>query len=133
MAFQLKILKNISNQLLNRKELQLEITHTNQSSPDKTTVASELSSTYSIPSEQIYVYDMSTKQGLHKTIAKASMYNSFEDLKKIERAFVVARITGEKATKVPRRQKKDARIKKYKKFGTLKRIMKKAARKAQDD
>ena len=133
MAFQLKVLKNINNQLLNRKELQLEITHTNQSSPDKKTVTSELSSNYSIPEEQIYVYGMTTKQGLHKTLAMASMYNSFEDLKKIERAFVVSRITGEKVTKVPRRQKKDARIKKYKKFGTLKRIMKKASRKAQDD
>lgn len=133
MAFQLKVLKNINNQLLNRKELQLEITHTNQPSPDKKTVTSELSTNYSIPSEQIYVYNMCTKQGLHKTLAKASMYNSFEDLKKAERAFVVTRITGEKVSKVPRRQKKDARIKKYKKFGTLKRIMKKASRKTQDD
>lgn len=133
MAFQLKVIKSTSNPLLNRKELQLEITHTNQSSPDKKTVTSELSSNYSIAAQQIYVYDMCTKQGLHKTMASASLYNTFEDLKKIERAFVVTRITGEKETKVPRRQKKDARIKKYKKFGTLKRNMKKAARKSQDD
>lgn len=133
MAFELKVIKSTPNQLLNRKELQLEITHTNQSSPDKKTVTSELSANYSLPEQQIYVYNMRTKQGLHKTIASASLYNTFEDLKKIERSFVVARITGEKATKVPRRQKKDARIKKYKKFGTVKRIMKKLSRKTKED
>ncbi|ELA42124.1 uncharacterized protein VICG_00765 [Vittaforma corneae ATCC 50505] len=132
MAFQLKVLKSTSNQLLNRKELQLEITHTNQSSPDKKSVTEELSSNYSIPAEQIYVYGMRTKPGLHKTIASANMYSAFEDLKKIERSFVVARITGEKLSKIPRRQKKDARIKKYKRFGTLKRNMKRASRRRQD-
>lgn len=132
MAFQLKVLKSTPNQLLNRKELQLEITHTNQSSPDKKSVTEELSSNYSIPSEQIYVYSMRTKPGLHKTLASVNMYSTFEDLKKIERPFVVTRITGEKVSKIPRRQRKDARIKKYKRFGTLKRNMKKASRRTQD-
>jgi small subunit ribosomal protein S24e len=76
---------------------------------------------------------MSTRPGLHRTVALANMYNSFDDLKKIEREFVVARITGERPAKIPRRQKKDARIKRYKRFGTLKRNMKKASRKTQND
>lgn len=133
MAFQLKVVKSTPNQLLNRKELEIELTHTNQGTPDKKIVTSELSSNYSIPSNQIYVYSMKTYPGLHKTVANANMYNTFDDLKKIERDFVVTRITGEKKAKVPRRQKKDARIKKYKRFGTLKRNMKKAARRTQDN
>lgn len=133
MAFQLKVVRSSTNHLLNRKEVQLEITHNNQASPSKETVTTELSSNYSLPTKQIYVYGMSTKPGLHKTVALANMYNSFDDLKKIEREFVVARITGERPVKVPRRQKKDARIKRYKMFGTLKRNMKKANRKAQDN
>lgn len=76
---------------------------------------------------------MKTKPGLHKTVACANMYNSFDDLKKIERSFVVTRITGEKAVKPRRREKKIARIKRSKMFGTLKRNMKKAARKAESD
>lgn len=132
MAYQLKVLKSNANPLLNRKELKLEITHTNQSSPDKKSVTGELSSNYSIPENQIYVYSMTTKPGLHKTIASANMYNTFDDLKKIERSFVVTRITGEKEKKVPRRQKKDARIKKYKRFGTFKKYMKRASRRTQD-
>lgn len=133
MAFQLKVVRSNTNQLLNRKEIQLEITHSNQGTPSKEIITTELSSNYSLPAKQIYVYGMDTKPGLHKTVALANMYNSFDDLKKIEREFVVARITGERPAKIPRRQKKDARIKRYKMFGTLKRNMKKASKKAQDD
>lgn len=133
MAYQLKVVRSTPNPLLNRREIQLEITHTNQSSPSKTAVTQDLSSNYSLPKEQIYVYEMTTKPGLHKTIAKANMYNSFDDLKNVERSFVVTRITGEKTKKVARRLKKDLRIKKYKRFGTMKRLMKKAARRAEDD
>lgn len=133
MAFQLKVVRSSNNQLLNRKEIELEITHNNQASPSKEIVTSELSSNYSLPPKQIYVYGMRTKPGLHKTVALANMYNNFDDLKKIEREFVVARITGEKPSKIPRRQKKDARIKRYKRFGTMKRNLKKASRRAQDD
>lgn len=133
MAFQLKVVRSNTNQLLNRKEIELEITHSNQASPSKEIVTSELSSNYSLPSKQIYVYNMHTRPGQHRTVALANMYNSFDDLKKIEREFVVARITGERASKIPRRQKKDARIKRYKRFGTMKRNMKKASRRSQDD
>lgn len=132
MAFQLKVVKSTQNQLLNRKELQLEIVHTLQACPKKEEVTNELSTNYSLASKNIYVYSMRTAQGQQLTMAKANIYNNFEDLKKIERAFVVAKITGEKISKVPRRQKKDARIKKYKRFGTLKRNMKKLSKKAND-
>lgn len=133
MAFQLKVLKSTPNPLLNRKELKLELTHTNQSTPDRKAVTEELSSHYSLPPKQIYVYNISTKPGMHKTHANASVYNSFDSLKAIERAFVVKRITGEtEKVKVLRRIKKTARIKSYKRFGTNKRFMKKAARRSKD-
>lgn len=128
----MKVVKSAANPLLNRKEIQLEITHACQAGPSKKTVTEELSTNYSIPAENIYVYDMYIAKGTHTTVAKANMYNSFEDLKNIERAFVLARLTGEKETKMPRRQKKAARKKKYQMFGTLKRNMKKAARRAEE-
>lgn len=133
MSYVIKVVGRNENQLLNRKELNLEITHTNQGTPNKAVVVSELSKNYSVPSNQIYVYDLGTKKGLHRSIAKANIYENMDDLKNIEREFVLAKITGEKKQKIMRRAKKEMRIKKYNTFGTHKRNMKKAARKSKDD
>lgn len=133
MVFELKPISKVTNMLLNRKEYLIEITHTNSAAPNKATLTSKLANEYKVEENQIYVFNMNTFPGEHKTLANANIYNSFDDLKKIERDFVVARITGEKKSKIPRRQKKDARIKRYKMFGTLKRNMRKAAKKAEAD
>lgn len=133
MAVQIKVVKNVTNPLLNRKEVEMTINHVNQSTPAKKVITSELSSNYSVPENQVYVYDLKTRFGSFETRAKAHLYNSIEDMKKIERQFVISRVTGETVNKMKRRARKDKRIKSYKMFGTLNRNMKKAARRNKDE
>lgn len=133
MAVQIKVVKSAINPLLNRKEVELTINHVNQSTPAKKIITSELSSNYSCPETQIYVFGVKTRFGSFETLAKAHLYNSLEDMKKIERPFVMARVTGETIDKMRRRARKDKRIKRYKMFGTLSRNMKKAARRNKDE
>jgi len=133
MAINIKVVKSISNALLNRKEVELSITHPNQATPDKKVITSELSSNYSVPENQICVFDVITGFGSHHSNATAHLYTkSADDLRMIERKHIVARKTGETIEKIPRRTRKDTRIKKYKMFGTLKRNMKKAARRTKE-
>uniref|UniRef100_A0A1B6K6C4 Small ribosomal subunit protein eS24 n=1 Tax=Homalodisca liturata TaxID=320908 RepID=A0A1B6K6C4_9HEMI len=121
-----------TNALLGRKEVEMSISHPNQATPNKEVISSELSNIYTIPSSQIYIYGMKTGFGAHLSVARAHMYNSADDLRKIERPFVVARLTGVSETKVKRIIRKQERKKKAKIFGTVKRNMKKVQRRNKD-
>lgn len=77
----------------------------------------------------VIVYDLNGRFGSHVTKAKCKIYSTFEQLQKIENDYVVTRITGEKKKKVVRRMRKDARKKKAKMFGSIRRNTKKAERK----
>ncbi|KAI4291670.1 small subunit ribosomal protein S24e [Pancytospora philotis] len=132
MAISIKVTKFNTNALLSRRELELSITHRNQSTPNKEVITSELSSNYAVPAGQIYVHSVKTGFGIHESVARAHMYNSTDDLKKIERAFVTTRLTGEAPFKVKRITKKQERVKRRNIFGTEKRNMEKAKRRIKD-
>ncbi len=125
MSIQLKVTKMFNNSLLNRKEVDLFVYHPNKSTPEKSLVCKELSENYSIPKEQIYVFGMSTGYGSNDTVLKAHMYGSMESLKEVARDFVIRRLNGEVKEGPNRRMRKDARKKKAKMFGTLRRKMRK--------
>ncbi|KAI5152330.1 small subunit ribosomal protein S24e [Enteropsectra breve] len=131
-ATSIKVAKSFVNALLNRRELTINITHPNKSTPTKELITSEISPLYSVPAGQIYVYGIKTGFGSHQSVAYAHLYKSMDDLKSVEREFVVERMTGVKRDKIKRRQRKDNRIKAYKMFGTLQRNMKKAAKRSED-
>lgn len=132
MAVSLKVVKCATNSLLARKEVELVINHQKQSTPTRSLITTELSNNYSIPAGQIYVYGVKTGFGSSESVAYAHMYNSVDDLKKIERTFVVSRLTGEVPSKVKRINRKQERVKRRNVFGTEKRNMQKAQRRAND-
>lgn len=132
MAISIKVIKSVTNPLLARRELALLITHTNQPTPDKKTIAGELCSNYTVPEGQIRIFGMETGFGIHESRASAHIYNSADDLAKIEYPYVVARMTGNPLRKIKRMTRKQERVKRRKVFGTEKRNMKKAARRTRD-
>ncbi|ORD93786.1 RS24B [Enterospora canceri] len=132
MAIQLKVQKSFTNSLFSRKEIDLTIKHSKQATPNKNEIKKELSTNYSIPVEQIHVFDMTTGFGLHSTEAKAHLYSNAELMKKVVLDYVLRKLTGEEKTKVLRKQRKEARKKKAKIFGTMKRNMKKIEKRNKD-
>ncbi len=128
----IKVLKSIKNVLLSRKELELSIMHNGKSTPTRDELTSTISSIYSAPKNQIYVFNINTGFGVHKSTAIAHIYNSFDDLKAIEKDSVVTKITGQAKPKIKRMLKKQDKNKKRKLFGSLRRIKMKAEKKAKN-
>ncbi|ORD97947.1 RS24B [Hepatospora eriocheir] len=132
MSVHLKITKSFTNQVLNRKELCMEITHSNQATPNKAVIVDELSVNYSIPKNQIYVFKMKTEFGIQRSKALAHLYNSEESLREIEKQYVIKRTFNEEIDKLPRRSRKENRKKAAKRFGTEQRLIKKVERRQKD-
>lgn len=132
MANKLRVVNSFSNALFNRREISLVVEHNKESTPTKDYVRKELSTNFSVPENQIYVFGMKTKFGSHTTDVQAHLYSNFEEMKRIVLPHVLRRITGEEKQKVARRMRKDARKKKAKIFGTMKRNMKKAEKRNKD-
>lgn len=133
MAIQIDVVKSVMNPLLNRREVTVTVNHHGQGTPAKQVITSELNQIYSVPAANIYVFKMNTKFGSSETTAEAHLYGSLDDMKKIEYPFVIARKTGVAIEKVGRRVRKEERKKKAKIFGTIKRNMTKAAKRAKND
>ncbi|OQS55792.1 rps24e [Ecytonucleospora hepatopenaei] len=132
MALQLKVTKSFANCIFNRKEIDLSIRHSKQATPNRETIRKELSTNYSIPVEQIRVFDMKTGFGINETMAKAHLYSDVALMKSTVLPYVLKKITGEEKTKIARKQRKDARKKRVKIFGTMARNMRKAAKRSEN-
>lgn len=118
------------NKLLNRKELEMILSHPKLATPNKKEVTKQLASLHKANTKNVVIYDIVPRFGAHTSKAKAKIYSNENDLKTAERQFVVTRLTGEKPKKVVRRMRKDARKKKAKMFGSLRRNVRKAEKKA---
>lgn len=129
MSVSVKIVDSTENKLLNRREFNLILTHTRSSTPSKSEIIQKMATLNHVKPANVIVYDMAGRFGSHETKAKCKIYSNFEQLQRIENDYVVARITGEKKKKVVRRMRKDARKKKAKMFGSIRRNVKKAERK----
>ncbi|KAL6120616.1 rps24e [Nucleospora cyclopteri] len=132
MALHLKVTKSFSNCVLKRREIELCIKHDRQPTPQKEIIRKELCTNYSVPETQIYVYNLRTGFGSNETNAMAHIYSDATEMREIVLPYVLRKITGEEIKKIPRRQRKDARKKKAKIFGTMKRNMQKAAKRNKD-
>ena len=126
---ELEILLQKSNELLSRKELNLKIHHEESAVPPKKIITEKLSKLFQTKADNIIVYDITNCPGTHSSIGKVNIYSNLDDLKKVEKSYMVTRKTGEATLRKPRRTRKDERKKAYKRFGTVKRAMKKAERK----
>ncbi|KAG0436540.1 40S ribosomal protein S24 [Dictyocoela muelleri] len=123
---EIQILNIKENKLMERKEIDLRAIHLQSSTPTKEEMREKLSPMLKVKPENIILCGCKTRFGTNITMAKAKVYDSLDQLKKIEHFHVVSKITGEKKTKANRRARKDARKKRIAMWGTLKRNMKKA-------
>lgn len=129
MSVSVEIVDQTENKLLNRREFNLILKHSRSSTPSKTEIVQKMATLNHVKPNTVIVYDLTGRFGTHETKAKCKIYSNLDQLKKIENEYVVTRITGEKKKKVVRRMRKDARKKKTKMFGSMRRILKKAERK----
>ncbi|KAM0673106.1 ribosomal 40S subunit protein S24B [Gurleya vavrai] len=129
MALSIEIKKLKENKLLLRKEMDLILKHPKESTPKKEEIAAKIAALHQSSAKNVVIYDIQGHFGSHVSTGKAKVYASFEQLESVERAFVVTRKTGVKVKKVVRRMRKDARKKKAKMFGSLRRNKKKAEKK----
>lgn len=125
----IRVNKYQNNPLLKRRELEITVNHDKTSTPSKKEMAENISSSYSLPASQIYVFGIKTGFGSNESVAYAHIYNSMQDLKDIEKEHVIAKITGEVKSKINRRTKKQEKNKKLKIFGSERRNKMKAKRK----
>lgn len=120
------------NRPLQRREVVLSISHPKSRTPSKEDICSQIGSLFKVRKELVIVSGCSTRFGTHETKCKVRIYESPEMLREIERDFVVKRKTGEEVRKKKaRRVRKKERKEKAKIFGTMRRHLKKAEKRAQ--
>ncbi len=107
----------------------LSMVHSKTSTPSKEDICSQISSLFKVKKDFIVVSGCRTRFGTNQTQCDVRIYNSVDTLKAVEKKSIVKRKTGEEEEVVPRRQRKDARKKKAKIFGTMRKYIKKAEKK----
>lgn len=130
MALETQVCAVRENKPLQRKELMLRVSHGRASTPSKEEIASQISSLFKVKKDLVVVYGCLTKFGTNETKCSVKVYDSFDTLKRVEKKSVIKSKTGEESKRNVRRVRKDARKKKAKIFGTMRRHVKKAERRA---
>lgn len=110
----------------------LSISHPRARTPSKEDICTQIGSLFKVRKELVIVSGCTTRFGSHQTKCNVRIYESTEKLREIERDFVVRRKTGEEVgIRKPRRVRKKERKEKAKIFGTMRRHLKKAEKRAQ--
>lgn len=71
---EIEILEEKENQLLNRKELKLNLKHENAATPSKAELMKELVAKYSVPDENIVIDYIHSQKGIGLSTAKVKIY-----------------------------------------------------------
>jgi len=100
---EIKVLGQVYNPLLKRKEVKVEITHSGVGTPDRFTIRKELTSRLNVKLDNIYVVDMETKTGMEKTRCDVEVYDGPENARKIVPNYVIVR------NKPPEERKKEVK------------------------
>ena len=88
---ELEIKENTDNPLLHRKEIQLIVSHENDSTPKRNQVISSLSEQLKAKKELIIIDHLKNKYGKTETQGYAKVYSNLEALKAIETGPSMAR------------------------------------------
>ena len=100
---EIKVLDQVHNPLLKRKEVKVEITHSGAGTPDRFTIRKELASRLNVKLDNLYVIDMETKTGMEKTRCDVEVYDAPENARKIVPNYIIVR------NKPPEERKKEAK------------------------
>ncbi len=97
----LEVVEEKKNDLLHRKEIKLKIKHEFAPSPDRLTIRAKIAAKYAVPEAQVIVKQMKNFYGAPEEICTIFIYDSVENAKKIEPAYMMIR-------NMPKEQRKDA-------------------------
>lgn len=75
------------NDLLNRTEMKLRVTHDAESTPDRGTMTDEIASLANVSKDNIIVAKIETEYGKEESIVEARVYDDKESLEKYERDY----------------------------------------------
>ncbi|KAK5095915.1 hypothetical protein LTR70_003234 [Exophiala xenobiotica] len=108
--------KFITNRLLSRKQMVVDVLHPNRANVSKDDLRSKLAEVYKSNRDQVNVFGMRTNYGGGKTTGFALIYDSVEAMKKFEPRYRLVRVGHatkiEKASRQQRKQRKN-RSKKF--------------------
>jgi len=100
---EIKVLGQVYNPLLKRKEVKVEITHSGAGTPERFMVRKELASRLDVKLDNVYVVDVETKTGMEKTRCDVEVYDTPERARKTVPSYIIAR------NKTPEERKKEAK------------------------
>ena len=100
---EIKVLDQVYNPLLKRKEVKVEITHSGAGTPDRFMIRKELTSRLNVKLDNLYVVDMETKTGMEKTRCDVEVYDAPENARRIVPNYVIVR------NKPPEERKKEVK------------------------
>merc|ERR1711879_1047349 len=121
MSVNVRTRQYMSNALLNRKQMVVDISHGEAATPSAKTIQAALAKMYKSTADCVIVYGMQTKFGGGNTTGFAHVYDSLDYLKKNEVRFRQVRAGhAEKIEKKARQQRKQLKNRKAKTRGTAK-------------
>jgi len=97
--YQVKVLRDVENKVLNRKELILRIDHIGSKTPTRNEVRELVSSMFSVPSNLVIVRKLRTLTGTNVTEAHIHVYKDEKSLQEIEPEHIKLRNFGKKEEK----------------------------------
>ncbi|MEM5879172.1 MAG: hypothetical protein QXU74_01630 [Candidatus Aenigmatarchaeota archaeon] len=83
---EIEILEEKDNPLLKRKEIKINIKHTNSPTPKKQDLIKEIALKYSVPEDRILLNYIFTKKGVQESTAKIKIYQEPIKVKQKEEA-----------------------------------------------
>jgi len=84
LQYQVKVLRDVENKVLNRRELILRIHHANSRTPTRSEVREVVSSMFNTPQNLIIVKGLRTIAGTNVTEAHIHMYKDEKTLQEVE-------------------------------------------------
>merc|ERR1711879_746241 len=121
MSMNVRTRKYMTNRLLNRKQMVVDISHDEDATPSNKKVRESLAKMYKSTPDCVIVYGMQTKFGGGSTSVFANIYDSLDYLKKNEVRFRQVRAgLAEKVDKKARAQRRQLKNRQKKVKGTAK-------------
>merc|ERR1712179_14646 len=113
--------KYMSNKLLCRKQMVVDVLHPNRSTVAKTEIRDKLSKMYKCTPDRVFAFGFKTNFGGGKTTGFALIYDTMDFAKKFEPKYrLVRQGVVEKGTKISSKQKKERKNRMKKVRGTKK-------------
>ncbi|MHA1784403.1 MAG: 30S ribosomal protein S24e [Candidatus Helarchaeota archaeon] len=89
--YTINIISENENKLLNRREIEFEITHPTSSTPKRLEIKKKISAQLNKEEELTIITKLETKYGIGLTIGNARIYNSMSDIQRIEPEYIIKR------------------------------------------